>query len=253
MEEPQNKSLQNLILEKIKSGKAKMRPRWHFILKAGLFVAGFVIATFALLYLTSFILFILRQTGVWFLPAFGWRGMGVFLISFPWLLILVGIIFVILLEIMVRHYSFAYRKPLLYSLAAIIAFVAVAGLIAAKTTFHERLFLRARQEKLPIAGPFYREFGMPRMENAHIGTIIEITNDGFLMEDLKGEKLTIIVSPETSFPLGIDFQKDDRVMILGERSGNSVKALGIRRIDEMMGNIKRQRLPRPGGWFMPMK
>ncbi len=247
-EESQKKSLQKIILEKIRSGKAKMRPKWHFVLKAALIVAGLIIVTLALLYLVSFVLFVLRQTGVWFLPAFGLRGIGTFLISLPWLLVLVGIVFIILLEALVRHYSFAYRKPLLYSLLGIIIFVTVASIVVARTSFHEGLFMRARMEKLPVAGQLYRDFGMPKNKDAHIGTITEITNDGFRIETPRGETLTIIVTSETRFPSGIDFQKDDRVVVLGQRDDGTVKALGIRRIDEMM----EQHSLRNRGWYRPI-
>jgi len=251
-EEPQKKSLQNLILEKIKTGQTKMRPKWHFVLKTSLWAAGVIIGALALLYVVSFILFILRQTGVWFLPTFGLRGIMVFLTSAPWLLILLGIVFIILLEILVRHYSFGWKKPLLYSLLGIIGFVVLASFLVSKTSFHENLFMRARQGGLPYAGQFYRDFGMPRGEHAQIGVITEITDEGFKMETQRGEALTIIVGSQTSFPLGLDFQKGDRVVVMGEREDHTIKALGIRRIDDMMpGNMMRQRIPRQGGWFMP--
>src|SRR4030042_4792350 len=138
-EETNKNSLQNSILEKIKSGQAKIRPKWHFVLKTLLLAAGVLFGTLALLYLASFVLFVLRQTGSWFLPSFGWRGIMVFLISMPWLLVILGVVFIILLELLVRHYSFAYRNPLLYSLLGIIVFVIIASVFVAKTSFHEGL------------------------------------------------------------------------------------------------------------------
>lgn len=243
-EQSQKKSLQNIILEKIKNNKARMRPKWYFILSAALIAAGLILATLALLYLASFILFILRQTGIWFLPTFGLRGIGALLISFPWLLVLVGIVFVILLEALVRRYSFAWRKPLLYSLLGIIIFVTFASLIVSKTSLHEGLFKRARRGELPFAGSLYRGYGMPKTKDIHVGMIAEITSDGFKMETPRGEVLTIIVTSKTSFPLGTDFQKNDRVVVLGERNDGTVKATGIRRIDSLM----RQRPPLPMRW-----
>ncbi len=248
-----SEELRKKILDKIKVGKAKMRPKWYFLLKTSLLAAGVIIGALALLYVVSFILFVLRQTGAWFLPSFGLRGIMVFLTSAPWILILLGIVFVILLEILVRHYSFGWQKPLLYSLLGIIGFVILASFLVSKTSFHESLFTRARQGGLPYAGQFYRDFGMPRGEHAQIGVITEITDDGFKMETPRGEPLTIIINPQTSFPLGIDFQKDDRVVVMGEREDHTVKAAGIRKVDDMMpGGMMRQRIPRQGWQSMPI-
>jgi len=65
-----------------------MRPRWHFVLRAVLWLAGAVIAVLAALYFASLFLFINRETGIWLTPIFGWRGVRVFLASAPWLIIL---------------------------------------------------------------------------------------------------------------------------------------------------------------------
>jgi hypothetical protein len=254
-EEQPKKDLKYLILEKIKTGQTKMKPKWHFILKTGLLILGLVIAVLTLLYLASFVLFILRQTGAWFLPTFGLHGIFVFLISLPWLLILIGIIFVVLLELLVRRYSFGWRKPLLYPLIAIIFFVTASSLIVSRTTLHQSLFLRARTNQLPIAGQLYRNFGIPQNRNAHIGLIAEMINEGFRMETPRGEILKVIVTSETSFPAGTDFQKNDRVMVLGQRDDHTIEASGIRRIDDqiesMDENMMRERPPRPHGWLMP--
>lgn len=236
-----------MVLEKIKAGKARMIPRWHFVLQAALAAVGFIIVALASLYLVSFIFFMLNKTGIWFLPAFGFRGIGTFLTSLPWLLIAAGIVFIILLEILVRHYSFGYRKPLLYSLLGIVIFVAVASALVSRTSFHEGLYKRAHMGRLPVFGKLYRGYESQRNRGAHTGVVTEITNDGFQMENLEGNILSIVVTPETSFPLGLDFQKGDRVLVLGDLDGNTVQAFGIRRIDE---NMRRYHIQNRG-WYRP--
>ena len=94
MNEPQPKpSMKNDVLKAIQAGQVKMRPKWQFITKAALMVLGVVLAALATLYLVSFIVFILRQTGVLFVPAFGPGAFGVFFMSLPWLLILLAAVF----------------------------------------------------------------------------------------------------------------------------------------------------------------
>ena len=108
----QEKSIKNKVLEAIKSGQVKMRPRWYFILKTILVALGIVMIFLTLLYLISFIIFILRITGIWFAPAFGFEGYGIFLFSLPWLLVIISVLFAIILEVLVKRYSFAYRHRL---------------------------------------------------------------------------------------------------------------------------------------------
>lgn len=246
-EELQKKSIKETVLEKIKAGQARMIPRWHFVLRAALAAVGLVIFFLSSLYIASFILFILRKTGIWFLPDFGIRGVGIFLLSIPWLLVIAGIIFIIILEVLVRRYSFGYRKPLLYSIFGIIVFTAIASVFVLGTPFHEGLYELAHMGRLPVIGQLYRDYELGRNNNAHIGVIGEITGNGFKMENPRGEILSVVVTSETSFPSGLDFQKGDRVLVLGSRDDDTVKALGIRRLDDDMAPGHRQN----SGWYRP--
>lgn len=238
-------TLRDKVLDAIHSGRVKMRPRWHFVLKTILAISGTAIVLLALLYLASFILFILRQTGVWFVPAFGFRGVVTFLFSLPWLLILISVIFVVILEILVRRYAFAFRRPLLYSVLGIVLFVILGSFVVARTSFHRGVFRYAQSHQLPVAGPLYREFGMHRMRQVHPGTIRELTDQGFILENPSGETLVIVISPQTRLPFGFDFGEGDAVVVFGERDNDTVRAAGIRKIDEHVMD----RVPRKPGMY----
>lgn len=228
------KSIKDEVLERIKSGQAKMRPRWHFVLKTALLVAGVVGFTLALLYLASFIIFILRLSGVWFAPAFGLRGIGIFLVSLPWLLIAAVLIFALILEVLVKHYSFAYRKPLLYSLAGIVLLVVLSSFAFGRLGIHQGIWRYSREKPLPVAGPLYRGWGMPNLSGVHAGMIDEMVEEGFRLINLRDEELKVIVSPQTRFPYGFDLEAGDNVMILGKRNDHEIEAFGVRRIDDEM-------------------
>jgi len=184
---PDQKPIQEKVLAAIEAGQVKMRPRWHFVLQAILMAMGGVLLLLTLVYLASFIIFSLRQTGVWFVPIFGSAGWREFLHSLPWILILLTGAFLAVLEILVRRYAFAYRQPLLVSALGILVVVLLGGLIVAQTPFHRRLFESARQGRLPVAGPFYRQFGMPRLDDVHRGTIVQVVRNGFVLKEMEGE------------------------------------------------------------------
>lgn len=209
-----------------------MRPKWHFVFKAFLAAIGVIILLLALLYLASFILFILRQTGVLFVLVFGSPGWHAFFVSLPWLLIFLLFVFIVILEILVRRYSFAYRQPLLYSAIGIVIFVLIGGYIVAVTPLHGRLFMEAERNKLPFVGQFYREYGQQRFRDIHRGIITEIIQNGFVIKNRRGEMLTVMITRRTRLPLGADFSEGDLVIVFGNRDDDTVKAFGVQEVDE---------------------
>jgi hypothetical protein len=228
------------VLEKIKSGRVKMRPKAHFVLKTALVALGFILIILFLLYLISFIVFTLRMSGIWFAPGFGFYGIKIFLFSLPWLLILIAIILIIVLEILVKYFSFAYRRPILYSILGIIALVFLGSFVINQTKIHPCLFQKAQERNLPVAGKFYRDFGAGKFRNAHRGVVSETTEKGFKIETPRNETLNIIITPETRFPFGKDIEENDNVMILGERDNCTVRAFGVRKVDDNLNNLPRK-------------
>lgn len=245
-ERPSSSSLREAVLEKIKHGEVSMRPKWQFVLKGALMVLGAMLLALTLLYLVSFVFFALRQTGVWFAPSFGWRGMRAFFLGVPWVLVLVAFIFVIVLEVLVKRYAFAYRKPLLYSVLGIVCAVFVGGFVVARTSFHRGMYRRMEGQGLPIAGPLYREYGMPHFKQIHPGIIASTTEQGFIIMSRRGEEITVLVSPATRLPLGYDFVLGDPVVIMGEQENGIVRAFGIRKIDDdFRGEFNMRVMPPP--------
>jgi hypothetical protein len=230
MHNDRHSAIKRSILAKIENGEALMRPRWHFVLKGMLCFFGVFLVALALLYLASFIVFVLRQTGVLYVPAFGMRGISVFLLSIPWLLVLLAIVFLVVLEILVTRFSFAHRRPLLYSVAAILLFVGIGTMVVSRFNFHVRLFHSAREFNLPVAGPFYRGYGKG-VRMVHPGTIHEFVDDGFRMSNPRGQVLRVIILRETRFPYGAALETGDMVIVFGPLEDETIRAVGIRMIE----------------------
>ncbi len=229
--------IKNKILTAIESGKVKMRPRWHFVLQTSLIIVGIILVALALLFLASFIIFSLRHSGVWFAPAFGSRGLGIFLASLPWLLIWLSVVFVIILEILVKKYSFAYRQPLLYSALGLVLIITIGGIAVAQTPLHGGIMRQTIEKHLPIAEPFYRGGGRLGPERIQAGSIKEITEDGFVLNSRRGDDLRIIITPATKFPSGYDLIEGDFIVVMGERDDDIIQALGIKEIEAMPGEF----------------
>lgn len=231
------------IIEKIKKGEIKMKPKWHFALKTLLVILSTIVASLFILYLISFIFFSLRLSGLWYLPKFGFRGLGPLLFSLPWLLLLSAILLIVVLEILVRRFSFVYRRPILYTVLGIIILVLLGGFLINKTHMHPALFQRAEKGHLPIVGPMYRGYGMPNLEDVHRGVVSEITDDGFVLQDQNGQLFTVSTS-STRFPFKQKIQKDDAVIVLGKAENDSIKAVGVRVVDDEFRPFMRNDMPR---------
>lgn len=224
------KTIKESILATIKSGQVKMIPRWHFALKAILAALGGIIIALTVLYLSSFIIFALRQTGVLFVPAFGLEGWFAFFNHLPIFLIFLLIIFIVVLELLVRHYAFAYRRPLLYSALGIFVVVIIGALVVANSSFHGGISKYADENEETIVGKIYTGYGRQRFSDIHRGMIIEMLNNGFTMRDRRAEVLTVVVSRRTRFPYGADFSIGDFVVVFGSRDNSLVQAFGIQKV-----------------------
>lgn len=208
--------LKEKIQHAIETGQIAMRPRWHFVLKSVLFSLGGVILLLALLYFSSFVFFALHKSGLWIVPTFGLRAGWVFLRSLPWLLIFLTLIFIVLLEVVVRKYTFGFRKPLLYTAFGILLLALFGGFIISRTPLHEH-----------FSNTFYHNFGPTHLDDVHPCTVGEVTETGFSCTTEDGENLTVNIGPNTRFPLGTDFAQGDEVVVFGPEEDGVIDALGV--------------------------
>lgn len=229
-------SVRTDIMDAISRGKIKMRPRWHFILLSALTITGAFIVFLTLLYVASLGVFFLRDSGVLHAPSFGMRGWWVLARSIPWLLVLFLLLFVVVLELLVRRYTFVYKKPLLVSVFGILLIILTGGFAIAQTPFHRQIALEAREGMLPPpVGFWYRApLRMPRPPDTYHGNIISIIQGGFVMvdEDDAGTT-TVLLSPRTRLPYGEDFSPGERIIVVGDAiATGTVQAFGIEEIEE---------------------
>lgn len=228
----QKNNIIDKVLAKIKKGDVKMKPKVYFVLKTILSIVGVLVVGAFAVFLISFIGFHLRASGVGYLPHFGFLGFGAYLRLLPWFLIIASVLLIVLLEILAKHFAFVYRRPIFYSLLAIIVFALVGGLIIDKTPFHSSLFFQARQGELPFAGPIYRDFGMPEFRDVHRGAVSQTTETGFIMETSRGDQLTVIVNPETRVKFKAQIESGDTVVVFGKEEGGRITAIGVSKIDD---------------------
>ncbi len=236
----QKSSIADKIIHQIKDDKIKMRPKIYFILKSAAIAFGIFFVALFILYLISFIVFALRASGVWYLPCFGLRGIKTLFIMLPWLLILISVILIIILEILVKHFAFAYRKPVLYSILFVVIFALLGSFAVDRMGLQSGLFKRAEQGNLPIAGEFYSGLGKARNKDMRRGIVSEITDNGFLIKTRNNDILEIIITSETNFPFNEEIQENDTIIVFGKQNNGSVQAIGIRKVDDDFMSLRRR-------------
>lgn len=237
----ENNTIKNKIAEAIKTGQVVMKPRWHFILKSALIITGTGLITLALIFFTSLVAFVLAESGALGAPGFGLFGLRIFLMSLPWAFVLLSFAFIVVLEILFRRYSFAYRQPLLYSVLILVLLALLGGVLVAQTPFHRGLFKEFGDGRVPFAGPLYRRADPDRLANIHPGFIKELNQTGFILSDPKREEIWLVnITPETRGNT-TTLKVGEGVVVFGPTEDNQIKALGIKPFG-----------PRPD-WKKPMK
>ncbi len=223
-------SIHASVLSAITNGTVRMRPHWHFVVRSLGLALGVLCLGVLGIFLISFIVFALHQSGVWFVPPFGMLGIGVLLRSFPWLLVVIALVAVVVLEALVRRYAFAYRKPILYSSLGIILVVLLGGFALAQTPVHRLMFQRAQTHALPIAGPLYRDYGTRRPNNMVSGVVRDVSSDGYVVEVAEGELIVVATTSETRSWGRMMFAPGDEIVVLGSAQRGVLRARGIRKI-----------------------
>jgi hypothetical protein len=216
------------LIEQIKAGDVAMKPRWHFVLKTALMVVGTVLTVLMAVYLLSLVLYLLVQSGLVYAPQFGGRGLGMFLGSFPWLLVLLLLAFLGLFFVLVKQYAFSYHQPLIYSIVGVAVFVLLASFAIHQTTMHERL--HPLMERYPAVGAAYKAARAGEIGGVVAGEVQRSTETGFIIKTIADKELEVIVTSETKHRRGQFWQAGDRVLVFGERSadGREITAFGIR-------------------------
>lgn len=219
------------IFESIKSGNVTMRPRWYFILRDAIGMVAIVIVLLIAVYLASFTIFVLHESGAWFVPVFGLAGWYALFNALPLILILFSAVFVVILAWLVKRYQFGYQWPLLYSFLGAIFLIAAVSFLFIQSSFYNELFAATGSQGLPLIGGYYPGVGVLEPNDIHRGTILLTGSNGFVLRDNVGNVLNIFVSTSTNMAIGTILRAGDIVVVFGDRSATgTVFAIGIEKI-----------------------
>jgi hypothetical protein len=226
------------VLERIQRENIHMRPRTYFVLRiAGALALGLGILIVSIL-ICNFLFFTIRLNGHDILPALGGRGFLLFIQLFPWNLLAIDVLLIVLLRFVVREFKFAYRKSWLYTIIVLSILSIIVGMALDRgTSLNDRLLQSDDDGHLP--GPFHGLYSGAREEphsekGEYRGTIVAI-GDTFLLLDDAHDATDIpirVVLPKEGPDAGRSFSIGDIVVVLGdhEEDGN-IYAVAIHPLD----------------------
>lgn len=224
------KSLSEKILEKIEKGEVHMRPRWQFILRGLLWITGTIVVAILTIYLASFVLFALRENGLGLAPSLGWQGVMLFIVSSPWILFFFVALLLVNLYVLVRHYSFSYKKPLLYSIIGITVVVLGASVAIHQTPLHANIHCLVSKRPVPGISHMYTDIAKQRPRGVAAGTLQITSENTYILTTETGDRWQIVIGPGTQMPPRHLLQTSSTVVVFGKTTPDGIQAFGIKPI-----------------------
>jgi hypothetical protein len=226
------------IMSRIRSGKVKLRSRYIFLAEKLGMESAFALSVILSILFANLFFFYLKSTDNIEYLSFGSDGIYAFLESFPYLLIIAFIIFILVSGYLLSKTDFSYKKPFKFFLLSLLTFVFVSGGVLAYTDLSERIEEEAFNEGSSsfIMKPFLRR-GVELRKTGLSGKILEISRDYFVIETPNGfQKVDI---KNLGSEIG-QFSNGQFIIIIGERKEDVFAARRIRIVgEENMQMIRR--------------
>jgi hypothetical protein len=203
------------VMEAIKHGEVKMTPAWHFTLRSVFFIGGTALLFGLSVYFVSLILFIVTGNALQALPWLGMPGIFLFASSLPWALIVLSIMLVVLLEFFSTQLRVVYRRPLVYSSLTLLILVIAGGSLISQTTLHERLLRLSQEGRMPL-GKTYGAYVLRNPEHMHVGKILSLTDEDFVLLDRLGRELQVHMTPTIRKPQNLLLKEGAFVVVIGD-------------------------------------
>lgn len=224
---PQN---QQPILDAIKQQGVTMHSRRYFRARHWLALLAAILMGAIVIWHYSVVFFGVTHSGRWYLTGFGTPGWRQFFLSLPWLLIIIGIVFIVIFfQVLIRGTKF-YRLPTVAGTAILLVVTALGACLVATTPFHLNMHRNTAAKFFPFLTSVYKNIA--DREPAHIvsGTVIDIGSQQFTLVDRHGNRVVITTTEETDYRTGYQPRVGDAVEVLGDRDDGQFHSLSIKRL-----------------------
>ncbi len=209
--------LEKRVMSEIKSGRIKLRSKYIFwAKKLGLNSALSLSIVLAILFF-NLVLFYMKSTDNLGYLSFGKNGLLAFLESFPYLLVIVFLFFLLITGYLITKTDWSYKKPFKYIALTLLIIVLLVGSALASTNLSQRIEEQAFINKGP--GLFFKPFlrsGMGLRNSGLVGEIDEIGKNYLIIDTPKGKQYLDLSQLQTELILS-EIEKGQLVVAIGER------------------------------------
>ncbi len=230
------KNIEEIVLKKIESGDIKMVPKSYFVFRATILTLFTVIVFILSVTLVSFIVFSLSARGDLFLLGFGKKGIIKFILMFPWFLLSVDAILILILDYLVRRFSFGYHSPIIYLFLGTLVFVTSFSFVLTFTSFHSKVSGFVRRNHVPFAGSMYDEINKSRRDKGIFRGVVTSMGDNYIVirrSDFDGDADDVeikIMAPDGLDPKSF-IHTGEEVYVAGDiASGTVVLPYGLHKL-----------------------
>ena len=233
-QEQKEVNIKSRILADINSGKLEMRPKIYFTLKITALVLVVLAIVSISVFILNFILFSIRINSHEALLSFGPRGWEAFTHLFPWGLLIVDVLLIVLLITLVRHFKLGYKIPILHLLTVLIVLTVAAGVFLDRgTPFNDRMYERGgRGLPNPIMKMYkHAHRPLPPGGGVCLCTILAIEGNTLTVQDTRNgtTTLTVVLPSDNKRATTTNLQVGDVVLIAGTEEGDTIQAFGVRK------------------------
>ncbi len=225
-----------VVLKKIQDEDITPLSKRLFHIRLIAVVAVILAVCIVTVFLLSYIVFGIRMGGYASLLDLGLTGWQVFLMLFPWTLLLIDLALIGVLEWLLRSFKFCYRLPSLYLLPSVVVIVLLGGYVIDRFHVHDAVMGRSQDAAITFLKGFYESNKNPTPPPNEVG-IFRATVTG-----ISGNLLMVNFDDTmraTSTPIGV-FVEDpaflrtisvgERVFIKGQVVNGTLQAQAISKV-----------------------
>jgi len=233
MNKIEDKKISEEIFEKIRRGEVRMLPKSYFWLKSALYATTSAFAVILAAFFIVLVFYVMKINGFLDLPNFGLKGLRDLILSLPLFLLAIAVFFAGTAAMFLKNYPATYRRPLIYSVGALLLLFSFGLFATVKAVDLRRaVYNEVENGEVPIISAFYDYIKEDHPRNVEKGRVETVYVNGFLMRAEKDEdKLRVVYNPQTSFYLeGEEIRSGDYVIVHGNKNGNTIGAFVIEKI-----------------------
>lgn len=224
---PSTSSIRDTIESRIKSGALTPRSRGALILEVALAACIALVALVATLITLSFVFYSVYESREAFLLGFGWEGVALFLMLFPWVPVVVSLVLIGVFQWRLSHLIPSYRVPVIPLFAAFVLGAGAVGFMLAPV--HSVVWDSIEDRGLPVLNEIYEAvYESKEGYGIYRGNVIEVTGDGVLITRLDGDAdgddlPRLVILPDGSEEISIG----DEIFVLGSQDDDVIRAFHL--------------------------